>query len=115
MKCTYLGRLAPLTLFNRKLGTYCGKWTLLTSHSVVCSIVQLCTSDLSQASHNSLTEMCMSLSLWKALWRFSDPELYFSSSFKNYQDKNNVLNWTASVAINTMSGKIHKNLFVNIF
>lgn len=77
------GSILPVILcFLNKL-TYCGSWTLWMSHSQVISSVQLWTSDLSQASHNSFTEMCMSSLKWKARCRFSYPPSYFNSSRRN--------------------------------
>lgn len=40
---TYRGRVDPSTPFSSNAFTYCGSSTQLTSHSMVSSIVQLCT------------------------------------------------------------------------
>ena len=82
---TYLGRAAPVTLCWINVFTYCGRSTQVVSHSTVCSMVQLCTSERVHASHSSLTDMSMSSFLWNAFCLFSYPESNFKSCLRNWK------------------------------
>ena len=99
----YLGNLLPLIPLSWKACAYWGSCTKLMSQSVVCSIVQLWTSDRVQISHSSRTEMCMSSSRWNAFCRFSYPFSYFSSSRKNWQPSRE---WTFRTRISSSVRKL---------
>uniref|UniRef100_A0A6B0UP79 Secreted protein n=1 Tax=Ixodes ricinus TaxID=34613 RepID=A0A6B0UP79_IXORI len=55
------GRVDPSTPFSSNAFTYCGSSTQLTSHSMVSSIVQLCTSDTCHDCQSSSSDMYLSL------------------------------------------------------
>lgn len=65
---THRGNVEPLTCNFRNRSTYSSNWTQFCNQSIVCSTVQLCTSDTSQCFHSSSTDMCLSLP-WNCFWR----------------------------------------------
>ena len=69
----HLGSLVPSMPCCWNNAAYCGSCTKWLSHSAVCSIVQLCTSERVHMSQSSRTEMCISSSRWKAFCRRSCP------------------------------------------
>jgi hypothetical protein len=55
------------------------------------------TSERVQASHNSLTEICMSSFLWKARCLRSWPSSYFNSSLRNCNQTKKSASWTTTL------------------
>ncbi len=81
----HLGNICPSILCFTNTAAYCGSWTAVVSHFVVCSTVQPRSSLSNHDSHRSSTVIASSL-WWNAFSRRnrSDPPAMFISSARNY-------------------------------